>query len=1443
METCVLGREELLLPEAIIENLDVLEEVVSLKTWEKVLNDGQRKHLMKFLPTFSKGTTDQREKQETLKRLFTGKNFKFGNPIRLFHGNLKDGTYSPDIAKYTVMCRKAKIRDYRLQQQRYYSDLLKEVIVNRQHILEQVYKMPPDVPIKVTCLKPTPAAHEHTIQHRADMTFARVMREVQDECNIQEDSSDEDDGESHLDRSRKTLVRSLLNTKPSEKQTTNVQSTFAIRPLTNGESSVDAGRDRAYTPPVLDDNYLIEQLRNHRKRRLEGEEGPDLETRGITIEDVIARIQPAKKSNIKPSASVSLFETSLSKSKTKTKQPKKKKIKIIKDEPEVPMVSLLSTNENQAWYNENIPMDIKEETLDVGSEFATHTSMGEGLSNEKSSFFTLLRDTICGFPEAKVTTIKVEESVREWQDNPASVANDWYSLHDNWTELVQPALKFLSGDVLGTSIENFIPFIDYKERAQQWKWIGQGRDHDDDMDQYFHRWLETNPEAGQDEADNSVTAVPPARSKTSYTVQPSSREDKLIFQAQEVKRFDTPHRAFTYRVHGYDCVVGPVKGVYAKESSMTKAREHALLVKDRPAYVTILTLVRDAAARLPNGEGTRADICELLKDSKFLSSIVTDSQINTVVSGALDRLHYEKDPCVKYDVNRKVWIYLHRNRSEDEFERIHQAHGAFAKAKKSLQKPKLPKQKAAKESPVPPGSLTITQTPRPESALSSASNDSINIMDVGSPVRTAQSPKSMMLGQSAKILQMSPRGSQASPKGQNHPSPRSVSSLTSPVLSPSQLLTQTGVGSPQSSPRPVVPSTTQASALLTLMNQSTPKGMAVTFVQPQGTTGGKSIPSPQPGLTGSQPVTFNLVHSQPARKVSEMLEAVKKQQFQQPGKSSPQQLSQMKTQLTSQSPSSSPAPQNLRHVTPATKPTASKLVQQMSNPQQQQVLSMGSVLASTISGAQKQGTTTIKIQGGMMQPLQKSVTVTTGTVDKVTSLSSPLTSTALTQILQSGGKPASMVKKTVGKQGKFQGQPLTILSGGKPVSAGSQKIQLGGQPVAIVTQTGDQPGTPVLINGKPAMIGGKPLAMIGGKPVLISGGKPIQLTGKPMSILQSQQSSSSPQRASPSTPVSQQSQLLAAALAQGQPQPTASTQGLTISSSVVSQILQQATLSQQSATTKSSPSTNPQASQGKVPGQVIQTSQGKVIGPGQVLQTSQGKVVVTQIPGQGNVTLKSTGNTAQSGGPTQYFVQSGTGTQGGTTRVMTPQQFIAGGGNPVQISGKPIQLGGKPIQIGGKPIQIGGKPIQIGGKPIQLGGKPIQIGGKPIQIGGKPIQIGGKPGQNVQFVKRVLTQPGGKPSQTIVLTQPTYSSPQRSPVVTSAGQPGLSSPKRQQQVADPSTKKKVEPAYARIITPPPGMKFTGVRPGHGTTTLGVCVTQGQTGTQIESSPASQDSSD
>jgi hypothetical protein len=61
---------------------------------------------------------------------------------------------------------------------------------------------------------------------------------------------------------------------------------------------------------------------------------------------------------------------------------------------------------------------------------------------------------------------------------------------------------------------------------------------------------------------------------------------------------------------------------------------------------------------MPGGVGTRPDVALLLKDSQYVNETVTDSQINTVVSGALDRLHSESDPCVKFDPDQKLWMYL-----------------------------------------------------------------------------------------------------------------------------------------------------------------------------------------------------------------------------------------------------------------------------------------------------------------------------------------------------------------------------------------------------------------------------------------------------------------------------------------------------------------------------------------------------------------------------------------------------------------------------------------------------------------------------------------------------------------------------------------------------------------------------------------------------------------
>ena len=356
---------------------------------------------------------------------------------------------------------------------------------------------------------------------------------------------------------------------------------------------------------------------------------------------------------------------------------------------------------------------------------------------EPACFFSLIRDIFqvhASVSDYRLTLHRLEELVKDKLKllNPSL----------GWShEYIQSAMNFLSyatdkcknncldfKDSSPCSQEsndtNNIPLVDYKEKNQQWQWIGVCRDSDDVLIKMCNEWLLERDK--QSSIIDPSQPVPPSICPTEWTVKPSTEEERRLYRQQEAIRYNNPNKAYTFKVHSYSSVVGPVKGCgiaalsancipssassSSSLSSPNKAREHSLLVSDRPPFVTLLSLVRDAAARLPNGEGTRSDIVQLLKDSQYLLPSVSDQQVNQIVSGALDRLHYEKDPCVKYDVNRKLWIYLHRNRREEDFERLHEMQVAAAKAKKSLnRKPTAGKIIAGKGSSTP---LSSPPTPK-----------------------------------------------------------------------------------------------------------------------------------------------------------------------------------------------------------------------------------------------------------------------------------------------------------------------------------------------------------------------------------------------------------------------------------------------------------------------------------------------------------------------------------------------------------------------------------------------------------------------------------------------------------------------------------------------------------------------------------------------------------
>ena len=154
------------------------------------------------------------------------------------------------------------------------------------------------------------------------------------------------------------------------------------------------------------------------------------------------------------------------------------------------------------------------------------------------------------------------------------------------------------------------------------------------------------------------------KNKIQITIKPRTKEEVESFRKQEKVRYENPLKPWEYTLsNGNIAIVAPL--LSSQKQLISKARDHELLKAERPPYITLLSLVRDAAARLEDGVGTRLDICDLLKDSQYINENTADNKINNIVSGALDRLHYQKDPCVKYDSHHKLWIYLHRNRSLD----------------------------------------------------------------------------------------------------------------------------------------------------------------------------------------------------------------------------------------------------------------------------------------------------------------------------------------------------------------------------------------------------------------------------------------------------------------------------------------------------------------------------------------------------------------------------------------------------------------------------------------------------------------------------------------------------------------------------------------------------------------------------------------------------------
>ena len=174
---------------------------------------------------------------------------------------------------------------------------------------------------------------------------------------------------------------------------------------------------------------------------------------------------------------------------------------------------------------------------------------------------------------------------------------------NGWTLLTQYALELL--------VEQRLVVVDFKQGTPVYSWQGQGKDTDVLLQELSSNWLQQQQQQHQQQDNNtseekidvessselndsfvlssqdsrlplgsgldlgddasdhisssffdSNDVIHPPRSITSWSVRPSTPEERASYQEQERVRYSLPHKAFTFRQHGYESIVGPVKGIH-----------------------------------------------------------------------------------------------------------------------------------------------------------------------------------------------------------------------------------------------------------------------------------------------------------------------------------------------------------------------------------------------------------------------------------------------------------------------------------------------------------------------------------------------------------------------------------------------------------------------------------------------------------------------------------------------------------------------------------------------------------------------------------------------------------------------------------------------------------------------------------------------------------------
>ncbi|CAB3247344.1 unnamed protein product [Arctia plantaginis] len=944
-----------------------------------------------------------------------------------------------------------------------------------------------------------------------------------------------------------------------------------------------------------------------------------------------------------------------------------------------------------------LPVELVDESGEVVQEVTSTEGDVESSSVEADSlltetthacFLSLVRALFPARAAHRASKKQLHARCAAVMRSPIAPLNTWYNLSDDWCAELDSALDFLAGE-RGQHPDDFVPYLQYLPETQMYQWIGAGRDCDAILGRLCERWLRAA------EPPPPASEPPPSRYPTSWAVRVATEAELIDFRAQERRRFAAAAKPFTYVQYGYRSVVGP-----CARGAGCGGAGGGVLLGARPRHAALPALVRDALARLPNGEGTRHHVLVLLRMSQWIAPC-GEQTLLSAVSSVLDRLlSAKRDPVVKYDQRTAVWTYLHRHRSEEDWLKITTGRGRKATSLSvpalTLPSSSIPPPPLIKTTPLsiinkelahhtPPHAMEL-EVASVEEVVENASDSDVDVDDSGTPSSMPHLSSAQLLMQATQVSQGKHITLPPKPKGKLVATPPQKPKVSQPKQT----------GAKQTAAKQAVlmsQSAKQANILAQTVRQSNVQVKQPTVIQQTKTA---IIQSPKQGTVQPKPVI-----AQAAKQASILTKSL-------PSVVATPHKSPLIKQRPLQKVEVTQAAVNIISATSVPNLSSSQppgLVPTSTNPVQ-------------LQNKVTQGTRSLLIRPSAVQTTVTAV-VTTPTAIQAT----PTTRRGVVRVL-SPATPAS---------GKSLISPRALMQQGAAATAKKRATVPSTASVTTIAQS--TASTTTVVSSVPTAVtssmstrtvqlpGGRTVQLAANQTVHLPSGQAVQLTSGHTLQLSSLQLPTHSVR----LPSGQTVQLAS-------PQ---SVQAVRVSTTAVK-------------------SPSPRAQQATPTVKTIQTSQPVQIPVSTVQLTGQTVQIAGQTVQLAGQSVQLTGHTVKLPNGQSVHVASQ-----GVIPSQSVQSVQLSNGQTVQLGSgniQTVQLGGSNVQLAGQSVQMpSGQTVQLGSQTVQLGGQTVQLAGQTVQLpSGQTLQLSS--GQTVQLSSGQTLQLAS--GQTVQLANQTKSSAQ-----------------------------------------------------------------------------------